>query len=142
VILGEVLPLNVAPERVGVEHVAHDGVSDRLGVEPQEVLSAQDAEVRAQLPLVVEDRGVAAGAGPESVDVVADLALQEVDRLTAAHDELGALGAVHQPGGLREELVLAGGDHASIVLAPAPSLAVHDAPFSPHEAVHFAPPWS
>ena len=65
-----------------------------------EVLAAQDAQVGAQLALVVEDRRVAAAAGRERLHVVGDLALEEVDRLAAAQRELGALGAVDQAGGL------------------------------------------
>jgi hypothetical protein len=33
--------------------VPHDGVADRLGIDPQEVGPAEDAEVGAELPLVV-----------------------------------------------------------------------------------------
>ena len=40
--LGHVLVLHVAPERVGAEHVLEHGVPDRLGVEPEPVVAAQD----------------------------------------------------------------------------------------------------
>ena len=57
-------------------------------------------------------------------------ALEEIDRLPAANHELGAFGAVQQADGLREQLVLAGGDHSSIVLTRCspPATAVLDTP--------------
>ena len=93
--------LDVAAERVGLEHVAQHGVADRLGVEEEpvggstrlgrvrtDVLPAQDAQVRAQLALLVQDRRVAALSRLERLDVVRDLALQEVGCLRAADEEL------------------------------------------------------
>ena len=43
--LGHVLELHVAAERVGAQHVGEHGVTDRLRVEPEPVVAAQDAEV-------------------------------------------------------------------------------------------------
>jgi hypothetical protein len=112
--IADVLPLDVASERVGVEHVAHDGVADGLRVEPEEVVSAQHAQVGAQLALVVEDRGVAALAGGEPLYVVGHLTLKEVGRLPAADREHRPR-PLQQPRRLGDELVLARGDHEPIV---------------------------
>ena len=88
------------------------GVPDRLGVDEQPVLAAQDAQVGAQLALVGEHDGVAALAGGEPLDVVGHLALEEVGRLAAAQQQLRALGAVDQADAGSQQLVLVDGDHA------------------------------
>ena len=74
------------------------------------------AQVGAELALVGEDGGVPALPGRERLHVVRDLALEEVRRLAAAHEELRAVGAVHQPGRLGDQLVVACGDHTASVL--------------------------
>ena len=79
--LGHVLELHVAAERIGPEHVLEHGVADRLGVEPEPVVAAQDAQVGAELALVVQDGGVAPAPRLERLDVVRHLPLEEVGRL-------------------------------------------------------------
>ena len=111
-----VLPLDVAAQRVGGEHVVDHRVPNRLCIEPQKVIGPQDPEIGAQLALVVEDHRVAAAARSERLDVVGDLALEELHRARAADHELRAIGAIDQSGGLGEQLVLAGRYHPSIVL--------------------------
>jgi hypothetical protein len=70
-------------------------MADGLGVEPEPVVTAEDAQVSAQLALVREHGGVAAAARLERLHVVRHLALEEIRRLGPAHEELRALRFVH-----------------------------------------------
>ena len=71
--------------------------ADALAVEQQLVARVEDAQVAEHLALVGQEGGVAARAGLERLDVVGDLALQEVLDLGAGERQLAALGAVEQP---------------------------------------------
>ena len=66
----------------------------------------QDAHVGADLALAVEQRRVATGAGLERLDVVGQLALEELGGLGAADGELRPGGAIDQPRALAERPVL------------------------------------
>ena len=87
-----------------------------LGVEPEPVVAAQDAQVGAQLALVGEHGGVAALPGSSASTSFDTWPWRKSAASRAAHEELRAVGAVHQPDRLRDELVVAGGDHATSVL--------------------------
>src|SRR5439155_1842037 len=82
---------------------------------PDPVGPAQDAHVDLHLSLVVEQRGVAAGAGRQPLDVVRDLALEELGRLASGEPELAPGRAIHNADGLAKQLVLGGLQHGPIV---------------------------
>src|SRR3954470_19050646 len=81
--LAHVLVVYVAPDREHARVAGQGGKTLRLGVDPDEGLTAQDAHVGEHLPLVVEEGGVAAGAGREGGYVVRHLPLKVVGRLAA-----------------------------------------------------------
>ena len=95
---------------VGVTHVAADpvhgyradegGENDGLGVDPDPVLAAEDAHVAAHLPLVGEQRRIAALARAQRLDVVGHLALEELGGFGARQAQLAAGGAIDESGAL------------------------------------------
>ena len=82
----------------------------RLGVEQEPVLSAQDAHVGADLSLGGQQRRVAALPGGERLDVVRDLALEEVRDVLAGQQELAARRVIDDDGSGVREVVLGGRD--------------------------------
>jgi hypothetical protein len=85
---------------------APQGVEERLEgrslAEEQQLASGiEHAQVGEHLALVREQRGVAAAAGLEGLDLVADLPVEELLRSGARQRELPALGAVDEGGALR-----------------------------------------
>ena len=87
-----------------------------LGVQPQLVAEVEHPQVPPHLPLVGEEGGVAASPRLEPLDVVGDLAVEELLGLGAGKRQLAALGSVEQPAGGGDDLVFAGerlrGGHA------------------------------
>src|SRR5215207_64275 len=98
--------LHRAPELEAPDHPEQFLQRDALAVEQQLVARVEDPQVAEHLALVREEGGVAAGAVRQALDVVRDLALQELLRLGARQRQLAALGAVD------EERV--GGRHHSV----------------------------
>ena len=86
--------LDVAAELEAADHVEELLEGGALAVEEQLVARVEHAEVAEHLALVGEERGVAAGAGLEALDVVRHLAVEELLRLAPRERELAALGAV------------------------------------------------
>ena len=78
---------------------------DALGVEPQLAAGAQHAQVGEHLALVGQQRRVAAAAGRQRLDVVADLAVEHLGRLGPGQGELAARGAVDERDLLGDEAV-------------------------------------
>ena len=106
--------LNVAPELVAADHVEELLQRDALGVEQQLVAQVEHPHVAEHLALVREEGGVAAAPRLERLDVVRDLAVQEVLRLRAGQRELAALGAVDETAGLGQRPVPGVGDDGHV----------------------------
>ena len=78
-----------------------------LEVEPDvAVASAEDAHVGLHVALAVEERRVTALVRTERLDVVGELALQVLEGIRAADEDLAAPGAVEQPAFLAQLAVL------------------------------------
>ena len=90
-----------------------------LGVDPQlGVGGVEHAQVGQHLALVGQQRGVAAAAGRERLDVVGDLAGEQLLGLRPGQRELAALGAVDEGDVLGQQAVggcgfVDGGAHES-----------------------------
>ena len=102
------MQLDGEPELVAADHVEQVLQHDALAVEPQLVAEVEHAQVALHLALVVEERRVAAVAGRERLDVLRDLALEELLGLGPGQRELAALGAVDEAAALSQDRVLAG----------------------------------
>ena len=103
---GALVELDGVADAEAPDHVEQPLEGDAFGVEQQLVAGVEDPQVAEHLPLGREERRVAAGAGGERLDVVADLALEERLRVRAGEGELAALGAVERAAGLGQRAVL------------------------------------
>ena len=86
--------LDVVADAEPPDHVEQPLERDALGVEQQLVAGGQDPQIAEHLALGRQERGVAAGAVGEPLDVVRHLALEEAARVRTRERELAALGAV------------------------------------------------
>jgi hypothetical protein len=89
--------------------VADDGI-ERLGLEvdPEPVrFESQDPHVGLHVALAIQQCGVAARARGARLDVVGELALEELERVVAGHQQLAPLGALDNARALAERAVLA-----------------------------------
>ena len=104
---------DVAPELVAPNHVEQLLQGDALGVEQQLAAGVEHAQVAEHLALVREERGVAAAARHEPLDVVGDLALEERLGLGSGERELAALGAVDEAARVGQHVGVGDGGHPS-----------------------------
>jgi hypothetical protein len=81
---------------------------DALGQEQEAVVGGDHPQVAEHAALVGQQRGVAAVAGLERGDLVADLAVEELARLVPGEQQLAQLGAVDEAGTARAGLVRGG----------------------------------
>ena len=79
--------------------------ADALGVEPELVVGVEHPQVGQHLALVGQQRRVAAAAGDQRLDVVGDLAGEQLLGLRPRERELAALGAVDERDLLGQEAV-------------------------------------
>jgi hypothetical protein len=106
VLVGRVPRGDLSAQAVHLEGVGQSAAAGRLGVHQQPVgRQAQDAQVGAQLALVVEHGRIAALTGLEALDVVGDLALEELGGLRSVELEHGPARTRDQCGVLGEQLV-------------------------------------
>jgi hypothetical protein len=78
-----------------------------LGVKPQTLgVKPQNAHIRLHLALPVQEGRIAAFPHGQRLDVIGELALEVLDRVRAAYEELAPLGAIHEPRPFAQDAVL------------------------------------
>ena len=102
--------LKVVADAEAPDHVEQLLERDPLAVEQQLVAGLEHAQIAEHLPLRRQERGVAAGSGAERLDVVRDLALEELPCAGARQREPAALGSVVHAGWIHHRTMLANPD--------------------------------
>jgi hypothetical protein len=101
--------LDIAAELVAADHVEELLQPRALASEQQLVAQVEHPQVPEHLPLVGEQRGVAAVARLERLDVVRDLPVEEGLGVRPGQREAPAAGTVDHAAALEQRLVLGGG---------------------------------